>query len=130
MTTLREVIRATKRRAEPVDVPDWGKLYVRRISASERLQWEEEEDKARSMALLVRFAASDEEGNALFTDEDVEWLTDEADSVALFTIYRKALEHNALTTAAVEAIRKNLEAAALPAAALPTNLPGALAAST
>lgn len=128
---LRDTLRALKRRTEPVDVPDWGRLYVRSLSAKERLEWEtvrfpdgeNKPDRPQAVALMVRLATVDEAGNVVFTDEDVDWLRDEADSVATSLLYEKAVELNALTKDRAAAIRKNSASAVNGAAASPMSLP-------
>lgn len=88
---------ASARAVAPVPVPEWGgTVYVRLLDLPQALAWSGEQDTARKAALLVRFAVADEEGNPLFTDEDLDWLARQP-QLTLQRVSVAALEHNGLT---------------------------------
>ena len=94
-------------RREPVEVPEWGvTLWVRGMTGRERDQYEESllegrGKKARfrfrdARARMVVLCTTDEDGNRVFTDSDVEWLTNKS-AAALDRLWGRIRELSGLT---------------------------------
>jgi hypothetical protein len=100
------------------DLPAWdGKIGVTRTTPRMlALHWRDSDDEDNSIDGRVRFmilVACDAEGNLIFTEGDVHWLSTCA--VLMPTIerlYYAGLEHNGLTEENRGAWRKNSEATA------------------
>ena len=104
----------------PLEVPEWGRVYVRVISALER-------DKLGNdiggpggrefwRARIVRYGVCDGDGKPLFSDADVLAIAGKS-GVAIDFIADKVIEVNKMRAEDAEAARKNSVAA--PADALP-----------
>lgn len=88
---------------EPVDVPGLGRVFVRAMSARERLAFEEAA-KAPGRVLaptLICFSACNDSGTLLFGPADVDALHDRPWKT-LAPVYEKALELNRVTAADTE----------------------------
>ena len=122
--SLKDRIRAKKRKGLPLEVPEWGEtVHIRRMSAREALdfrQWVKTQESAisdeaqRNVATLlhvVRLTVVDENGNQLFGVDDDHWLAD-TDRAALERIFDAALEVAGASEKARETIQKNSETAA------------------
>lgn len=117
MATLSaEQIRSTKSqfpKPQAVEVPEWGgTVYVKRLTASERDQFEQlvgenRDNKTFSArgALLV-YVLCDEAGKRLF-DWGTEGLIGELDGVAVDRVFRVAARINGMAGDAVEQAEKN-----------------------
>jgi hypothetical protein len=126
MLNKADVRDAHDRVIEKVPVPEWGTdkpvherfLFVRSLTAGECDQMEESCIEARKRgakvtlrnmrARLVALAACDERGVPVFTDSDVEWLTDKA-GAPVNRLYAKAQELSGITESDLEELEKNLE---------------------
>ena len=117
MNLTRDKILAAKD-LEPVkiDVPDWGgSVYVRALSASDRLDFEDKSAKLadkdgsslKVMALYLCRVLADAKGDRLFADEDAGLLLGKKASVVL-DLFSRASEHNSLTEDDVRDLEKNL----------------------
>lgn len=95
---------------ESVDVPEWGgTVCVRVMTGTERGRFEEANRLARRETIRARLAAAtlcDEEGQLLFTDDDLHALGQRS-SVALDRVFNAALRLNAIGPGAVEESAKN-----------------------
>ena len=104
-----------------VSVPEWGgDVLIRSMSASERDMYEQDLVAARVgnkdtgvkvtnvRARLLAFVIVDEEGNLLFSEDDIVALGKKS-IVAVDRVFAKAQNMNALTQADVEALEKNSE---------------------
>jgi hypothetical protein len=122
--SLKDRIRAKKRKGLPLEVPEWGEtVHVRRMSAREVLDFREwvkaqeariSDEAQRNVATLlhvVRLTVVDEHGNPLFGVDDDHWLAD-TDQGALERIFNAALDAAGASEKAREGIRKNSETAA------------------
>ena len=103
----------------PVPTPEWepidGQLFVRVLTAAERVEWSDmaTDDKGRAlpkyMALLVAFAACDSGGGQAFTLADVDWLQKQNGNVVK-RIYDAAADLNEMTERRKAETEKNSEA--------------------
>jgi len=104
-----------------VPVPEWGgDVLIRSMSASDRDMYEQDlvaarvGDKSSGMkitnvrARLLAFVIVDEEGNLLFSEEDIQALGKKS-IVAVDRVFAEAQKMNALTQTDVDALEKNLE---------------------
>jgi len=102
--------------AKTVDVPEWGgSVRVRSMSAGERDLYEQDlvagrdgDRVANVRARLLAFVIVDEEGNRVFSEEDIEALGNKS-VVAVDRVFAVAQRMNSLTQADVEVLEKNLE---------------------
>lgn len=118
--TRADILGADDLPRERVDVPEWGgSVYVRTMTGAERDQFEaamyevQGAGYAASRDYLINFRAKfaalcivDENGNRLFSDDDVVVLGQKS-VAALQRVLTVAQRLNALTEADVEALRKN-----------------------
>lgn len=104
-------------RREPVEVPEWGlTLWVRGMTGRERDQYEESllegrGNKARfrfrdARARMVVLCTTDEDGNRVFTDSDVEWLTNKS-AAALDRLWGRIRELSGLSVKDEEELEGN-----------------------
>jgi hypothetical protein len=115
--TLREQILATTdRKSEAVVVPEWGnaKVVIKTITAGEREQIENMREKDGDnptvlRARLLAFALHAEDGNKLFTVDDIPALAERSAPV-IIRLNTIAMRLNALTEAAVDDKTKNSDA--------------------
>lgn len=86
-------------RVQAVDVPQWGgSLYVRSLAGSERAAFFAAlGSDSLTAAHMVAWCASDEKGNRLFSDADIEALS-KKDGKALDTVANAALQFNGLVS--------------------------------
>jgi hypothetical protein len=75
MLNAMEILAVNDRRAQKVDVPEWGDfVYVRAITAEERealaakIQAEEKKSPSNIAGVICAFVISDDQGNRIFTD--------------------------------------------------------------
>lgn len=91
----------------PVAVPEWGgDVYFRTISGLERDQFEDAYSEQKMKAFRARFLVltiSDENGDRLFADNEVEALGQKS-SVVINRLFDEAWQHNAFTQEAVDAL--------------------------
>ena len=91
----------------PVAVPEWGgDVYFRTISGLERDQFEDAYSEQKMKASRARFLVltiSDENGERLFGDNEVEALGQKS-SVVINRLFDEAWQHNAFTQEAVDAL--------------------------
>lgn len=119
--TRDQILSASDSKTEKVHVPQWGgDVHVRSLTAAERDQWEEaqlERSKKRgvesvsvrmanSRARLVAFTCCDEQGNRLFTDDDVARLSQKS-AAAVVLVYNVAARLSGLTDDDIEDLAKN-----------------------
>lgn len=113
---------------QKVFVNEWdGVVYVKTLTASQRDQWEYDnfvkgneknlgnkekmtEGATKSLkqirASLIILTATDAEGNPLFKDEDIEWLTNK-NAKAVDRIYEVAQKINGMRKEDIEEVTKN-----------------------
>jgi CO/xanthine dehydrogenase FAD-binding subunit len=108
MLTREMILGADDLPKQEVAVPEWGgSVYVRALTGAERVQFERvvfaatDEDEATVMAQLVALCTVDEQGNRLFTAEDVEALN-RKNSRCLNKVASAAIMFNALSAEGVE----------------------------
>jgi hypothetical protein len=91
-----------------VEVPEWnGSVYVRTLTGSERVRLSEIlESGDATGAQVVALVAVDEEGNRLFSEDDVDALS-EKNGKALERIVSAAMEWNFVTEDSLEAEEGN-----------------------
>lgn len=117
--TKEMILEADDLSSVKVDVPEWnGYLYVRSMTGAERDMFEssliEQRGKSRKMnmanvrAKLVTLVATDEEGNRLFTNRDVEALG-KKNAKALDRIFTEARKLNGISDEDIEELTKELE---------------------
>lgn len=101
MLTRDAILSLSDLKREPVEVPEWGgTVYVRSMSGAERRQFFVHLGKDElTSAHMVAWCACDENGNRLFTDEDVEALS-KKHGRALDRIANAALKFNGLAAEA------------------------------
>ncbi len=115
MNFLELIAGTADRKPVPVPTPEWpaadGKIFVRRLSAIERVQFHTEADEQKAVtgaafqAFIVAFCAADENGARGFADDAWKALQDEPGSV-VDRIADAADELNLLSIAAREALKK------------------------
>lgn len=87
-----------------VDVPEWGgAVRIRRLKASEAQEFASLDEAHRDEALyrIVAMSVVDEQGQRLFSENDIKLLRDKAFS-ALMRIQKAAIELNGLAPLAIE----------------------------
>jgi hypothetical protein len=105
--TREQILNADDVRREKVTVPEWGgEVFVRTMTADERDEYEQERAEARGddpkqnlkgvRAALVARTVCDEQGNALFTEEDVDALGKKS-AKAMSRVFNKSAKLNLLT---------------------------------
>jgi hypothetical protein len=113
---------SSKLRKELVDVPELGgSIYIRELSGKQLLQYNERIESLQKanpeltpssslelICLMVSLVACDEEGNLLFTEEDVKALMDNS-FVVLNRLAQKALELSGINPKAVAEVTDNLK---------------------
>lgn len=91
MLTRDQILKADDLKKEEVSVPEWGgSVYIREISAGERLRFEAIHNKDPQKNFFSRVAIAcvcDENGNALFNEGDIE-LLEEKSLPVLTRIYK------------------------------------------
>jgi hypothetical protein len=98
-----------------VDVPQWGKTFIRKISAAERvaIDYLRMENDGRPPNIEARVAVmfvADEAGNRIFKDEDAKELGAEPAHVeAIVAVVNAGLEFNKLRGEPVADAKKNSE---------------------
>jgi hypothetical protein len=98
---------------EKVETPEWGgHVYVRTMTAGDRTAWEiQQQGKTRNdiRASLAALTICDEQGNLLFTPEDVGLLNLKSGKV-LSDIFTTAAKLNGILPSDVDELEKNSEA--------------------
>jgi hypothetical protein len=92
-----------------VEVPEWGgTVHVRQLTAGERDAWETFVSKNPGIvrASLAAFVVADENGNLLFSEQDIPALA-KKNGKALDRIFEVAAEHNRLRKEDVDELEKN-----------------------
>lgn len=108
MLTREQILGADDLPKREVEVPEWsGAVYVRALTGAERVQFERVvfSDTATDesvMAQLVALCTVDQEGNRLFTTDDVDALNGK-NAKALNRISNAAILFNALDAGIEEA---------------------------
>lgn len=108
----------TDRKPKLVSTPEWpdvdGKLFVRRLTMLERVEFYSAANKQQATAgaafqsFVVAYCACDEAGTRGFTDDEWKTLQNEPGSV-VERISDAADEWNLLSFSARETVKKNLE---------------------
>jgi hypothetical protein len=116
MTLTREEILAKRnvRQRVPVEVPDWGTIYVAKFTARDRDRFEEivtggipgKVNLRNVRAQVVTLLAVKEDGTRLFEDGDADAIG-ELDSDAVQAIVDAGFKINGLNTDALEDAVKN-----------------------
>jgi len=109
-----EILQAQDQRREEVKVPEWGgSVFIASMSGKARDAWEQSliGDKGKVntenvRARLVAYTAVDEQGNRLFTDQDIERLGSKS-SAALERLCKVAQRLNRITEQDLEDARGN-----------------------
>lgn len=123
MTTLltrEDILDRSVLKTERVEVPEWGGIVIiRELTGNERDEWESElvegrgdeiviaESMAGARARLASLAIVDEDGERLFTVEDVESLG-RLSGAALGRVFDVASRLSGLTADDIEELSKNL----------------------
>jgi len=124
-TTAAQILAATDRATEVVDVPEWGvRVTVRALSGSERDKYQSDfytfgpTDKGgmrvtrvnnqNQMARLVALSVVDPDGKRLFSEADVLALGDKS-ALALERIHDVAMRLSGLQAAVAEALKEGLK---------------------
>ena len=102
--------------AQVVNVPEWGgDVLVRPMTAGERDLYEQDIMASQAegivpnvRARLVSYVAVDEQGNRLFSAEDIEALS-KKNATAIDRVFSKARSMNVISKADIEELEKNLE---------------------
>ena len=114
--TRDKISKANDLKPIKIDVPAWGgSVYVRALSATERLEFEEiaqklalDDSKAtKTMALYLCHVLSDSKGVRLFSDADVDIINGKNASIVL-DLFNRASDHNSLTHEDIKDLEKNL----------------------
>lgn len=117
MLTKDQILSASDRKIEEVEVPEWnGSVYIRNMTGGERDAYEAslikmqgksvQANMADARAKLCAICICDEDGNRLFTDDEAKELSNKCAS-ALDRIYEKAESLNSLKREDVEDLVKN-----------------------
>jgi len=112
--TKDQILGAADLTKEEVEVPEWnGSVFVRMLTAKERdvlesfwLARKESGNFTNARAQIVSLTVCDEDGNRLFTEEDVEALSGKS-AAALQKVYNVAMRLNRFTKKDVEELTKN-----------------------
>jgi len=108
--TRDQILAASDRPIEAVDVPEWGgTVHVKTMSGSQRDRFEAEFTKDRGKDIRARLAAyalCDEAGNGLFSEADIKALGEKS-TAALQRVFDVALRLNAVSTADIDELAKN-----------------------
>lgn len=112
--TREKIIACLDLKQEKVETPDWegGYVYVRTMTAGDRTAWEiQQQGKTRNdiRASLAALTICDEQGNLLFTPEDVGLLNLKSGKV-LSDIFTVAAKLNGILPSDVDELEKNSEA--------------------
>ena len=108
----QQILAVQDKKFQDVDVPEWGgTVRLATLTASQRDRYETMFTLARNdpnsaisiRALLVAACVVDDEGNPIFTQEDVAELSEKSAS-ALTKLFTVALDLNVLTKAAAEKV--------------------------
>jgi hypothetical protein len=97
-------IAARKKDVVQIDVPEWGgKLALRRLTAAdvERTGLSDGKRDATMFAKVIAASVTDEEGEALFAEEDVAILAD-ADMATAARVFAECMRVNGLMDADLE----------------------------
>jgi hypothetical protein len=131
LLTKDEIFAVDDLKTQRVHVSDWhGDVFLRCMSAQERIEYEAEFDKLREagkavdqleiILLFLQKVIVDKAGDPLFGADDLEALRKKNWKV-LYEIFEKAQEINALSDEDVEELAKNLETA--PGSGSPSSSP-------
>jgi len=104
MTLTREQILASRKDRKPVrvEVPEWGgDVFVRVLSAAQSLEFTEGKSDRDVLFVMLVNCLVDEEGQRVFTDDDVEALAEE-DFPVIMRVYQRVAEVNGLPTKGLE----------------------------
>lgn len=110
--TREQILSADDRPVVAVEVPEWGgTVYVRTLSGIDRAKFEalcagQPVETGQIMEKLVAFAACDESGNSLFTQDDVTELS-KKNATVLLRVFSVASRLNALQESDIEKIKGN-----------------------
>ena len=114
--TREKIMSANDLEPVEINVQAWGgSVYVRALSAKERLDFETTAEKLgekdsgslRIMALYLCRVLADKDGGRLFADSDADLLLDKKAAIVL-DLFQRASAHNSLTEADIEDFEKNL----------------------
>lgn len=113
MLTRDQILKSDDLKKEVVKVPEWGgEVLIGTMTGQARDEWEQSlvENKKVSLqnirARLVAMTALDEQGNRLFTSDDIEALGKKSAS-ALERCVKVAQKLNRLTEAELDDLTKN-----------------------
>lgn len=109
MLTREQILGADDLKPEPVEVPEWGlTVFVRMLFGDEReaLEARRGAEKSRIFPVIVALATCNEQGDPLFTDEDVQALA-KKNFKAVHRVAQAAIRFNKLSTADLDAAEGN-----------------------
>jgi len=109
--TRDQILQAKNPKPIKVEVPEWGgDVYIRSMSSKQRDDYEADAakgiDRKNFRARMVAMTACDEEGNLLFTEEDIEALA-EKDCKPMSRLLSIALDLNSFNEEDVVSLEKN-----------------------
>ena len=117
MLTKDQILSANDRNIQEIEVPEWGgTVYIRNMTGGERDAYEMslikmqgrnmQADLANARAKLCAICICDQDGNRLFTDDEVQELSKKSAS-ALDRVYEQAEKLNGLKSDEIEGLVKN-----------------------
>lgn len=68
--------KSPSRAVDSIDVPNWGKVYIRSVSMGDVRRLQMETDPLKGDLLAVVYGACDESGKRNFDETDLDWLAD------------------------------------------------------
>jgi hypothetical protein len=113
--TKAAILKRTTLRTEKMEIPEWeGSVFIRELTGNERDEYElsivdpetNQVNKAGMRAILVVMTLVDEEGNKLFTLDDVDQVG-ALSSSALSKIFNKAAKLCGITEEDIADLEKN-----------------------
>lgn len=111
--TRDEILAAEDRQVEEVSAPEWGGIVrVQAISAMDRDRYEQRvsgmKDWGGIRATLCVQCIVDDEGNRIFTDDDIEALSQKSGAV-IDRVFEVARRLNGMTDEDIQEMEKNSE---------------------
>src|SRR6266540_1372540 len=112
MALTREQILAARSRRKPIplEVPEWGgTVYIKILSAGDQVALSSNGHKDVEIPIfLVAATLVSEDGERLFTDEDVPLLLEEEFPI-IMRVYREAARHNGISTEELDEAMQSFE---------------------
>lgn len=107
MITKDILLRPSKQVAETIDVPVWGKTFLRNLSFGEVSKFNSlNQTPNDALAFLVVSGVCDEEGNRVFGDDDLEAVK-ALPAEIVFPVIESVSKRIGVTFEAIEAAKKN-----------------------